>query len=79
MKVTILLNGKSRTYNADEIDVRCFVDGENENDPNAGSTYMMGETLEGYLSIVGEIPIVVSGGEAEENQIILDQPIPENA
>lgn len=79
MKVTILLNGKSRTYNADEIDVRCFIDGEDESYPNAGTTYMMGETLDGDLSIVGEIPITVTGGEAEENQIILSQRIPENA
>jgi len=79
MKVTIWLNGKSRTYNADEIDVQVFPDGEEEN-IDLGAVYMMGETLEGQLSIEGEIPIIIStAGRVSENQIYLDQPIPENA
>ena len=79
MKVTIWLNGKSRTYNADEIDVQVFPDGEEEN-IDLGAVYMMGETLEGQLSIEGEIPITIStDGRTSENQIYLDQPIPENA
>ena len=79
MKVTIWLNGKSRTYNADEIDVQVFPDGEEEN-IDLGAVYMMGETLEGQLSIEGEIPITIStDGRVSENQIYLDQPIPENA
>jgi hypothetical protein len=79
MKVTIWLNGKSRTYNANEIDVQCFPDGEEEN-IDLGIMFMMGETIEGQLSITGELPITINtDGRVSENQIYLDQPIPEHA